>query len=356
MAKLTEINDIGEEEKETRESTPESEDKFPNNGEENENANEEQSVGEIEEKEEETEQEKQDENDKEGEEEEDNGNEDNENESKSSKEENGNVSEPEDGVFTIQEILKHKKHGRQMLFLVRWLGYGADADSWEPEDSFLDKACLRAYKTANNLNTSPASKAKHTRDRSVSSQRSSTGSSAKLTPRRSSGVSTKEEGGRSVSSHHSSTISTRVLTPRVAHAKEKAAAATATPSNKRDKGEADVKAESVRSKRQKVSPKKVSPKKEAVENEKKPEHGGKRYSAKIDEVTEAKLIPATIASKKSWDDYIESIKGVDNGYGDGVEDKNNLRVKLLWKDNILTGKEKYISARLGTVKEKCPKL
>ena len=54
--------------------------------------------------------------------------------------------------YTVECILDHKKWGRnQRRFLVRWLGYGPESDSWEPESYLCDVDALHEYKLANAL-------------------------------------------------------------------------------------------------------------------------------------------------------------------------------------------------------------
>ena len=40
--------------------------------------------------------------------------------------------------FEVERILDHRKRGRRMQFLVRWSGYGAEHDAWEPEDNLIN--------------------------------------------------------------------------------------------------------------------------------------------------------------------------------------------------------------------------
>src|SRR5438445_294699 len=37
-----------------------------------------------------------------------------------------------DPEWEIESIVAHKRHGRQLLFRVRWKGYGSEDDTWEP--------------------------------------------------------------------------------------------------------------------------------------------------------------------------------------------------------------------------------
>lgn len=52
-------------------------------------------------------------------------------------------------AYNIEKIVAHKQTrcgGRLMTsFLVRWEGYGAEQDSWEPEASMLDPVQLQEY-------------------------------------------------------------------------------------------------------------------------------------------------------------------------------------------------------------------
>ena len=57
-------------------------------------------------------------------------------------------------VDVVEEILRHKgcpKRRRSMQFLVRWLGFGPEYDSWEPWDNVRTCMALRDYLVAHKL-------------------------------------------------------------------------------------------------------------------------------------------------------------------------------------------------------------
>jgi hypothetical protein len=50
-----------------------------------------------------------------------------------------------EGVYRVECLLAVRPSGTTREFLVRWDGWGADADSWEPESSILDKGMVRMF-------------------------------------------------------------------------------------------------------------------------------------------------------------------------------------------------------------------
>jgi hypothetical protein len=36
--------------------------------------------------------------------------------------------------FRIEEVIKKKKVGKKLIYLVKWLGWGEDFNSWVPEE------------------------------------------------------------------------------------------------------------------------------------------------------------------------------------------------------------------------------
>jgi hypothetical protein len=54
--------------------------------------------------------------------------------------------------YVISAVIDHKRWGRtQRKYLVRWLGYGPESDSWEPESYLENTEALHLYKLANGL-------------------------------------------------------------------------------------------------------------------------------------------------------------------------------------------------------------
>ena len=55
-------------------------------------------------------------------------------------------------VYEIEDILKHRKRGRNYQFYVKWKGYPISEATWEPEGSFSeDGDMLSNYKTRHHL-------------------------------------------------------------------------------------------------------------------------------------------------------------------------------------------------------------
>ena len=49
-------------------------------------------------------------------------------------------------VYTVQHIVKHRKQSDGTIdFLVKWQGYDASHNSWEPQANILDPTVLRSY-------------------------------------------------------------------------------------------------------------------------------------------------------------------------------------------------------------------
>ena len=51
-------------------------------------------------------------------------------------------------MFLIDRILRSRERRGRSEFLVRWLGYGSDYDSWEPEAGLKKTDALREFKLA----------------------------------------------------------------------------------------------------------------------------------------------------------------------------------------------------------------
>ena len=48
-------------------------------------------------------------------------------------------------VFEIDRVVNHRGTPGHYEYLVRWKGYDANDDTWEPEAGFLDTQCIRTY-------------------------------------------------------------------------------------------------------------------------------------------------------------------------------------------------------------------
>ncbi len=51
----------------------------------------------------------------------------------------------EPDVYKVERILNDKLYKGERLYLVKWEGYPDSANSWEPEESFLDKSLITIY-------------------------------------------------------------------------------------------------------------------------------------------------------------------------------------------------------------------
>jgi len=49
-----------------------------------------------------------------------------------------------DDEYEFEEILDHRRAGRGYQFLVRWLGFGPEYDTWEPS-RYLPKVVVQEY-------------------------------------------------------------------------------------------------------------------------------------------------------------------------------------------------------------------
>ena len=48
-------------------------------------------------------------------------------------------------LYVVDYILGHKGHGDDRTYLVRWKGYGPEADTWEPVANFHTDECIKDY-------------------------------------------------------------------------------------------------------------------------------------------------------------------------------------------------------------------
>ena len=55
--------------------------------------------------------------------------------------------------FEVERILNHRKRARKWEYLVKWKGYGAHENSWEPESHMEhSEELLKSYKAAHAMN------------------------------------------------------------------------------------------------------------------------------------------------------------------------------------------------------------
>jgi len=54
--------------------------------------------------------------------------------------------------YEVESIVGHRHFGRSLQYLVRWLGYGPQHDTWEPAQGLRNAATLvRKYRESHNL-------------------------------------------------------------------------------------------------------------------------------------------------------------------------------------------------------------
>ena len=61
------------------------------------------------------------------------------------------VTEDGNEEFIVESIVDHRRRGRGFQYLVRWKGYGPDADSWLPGKECKDLAALDTYLAHNSV-------------------------------------------------------------------------------------------------------------------------------------------------------------------------------------------------------------
>lgn len=54
--------------------------------------------------------------------------------------------EKDDVCYEVEKLLKHRKKKNKLEFFVRWEGFGAEEDSWVPEDDLCCPDMLATYK------------------------------------------------------------------------------------------------------------------------------------------------------------------------------------------------------------------
>ena len=54
--------------------------------------------------------------------------------------------------YEVESIVGHRRSGKHLQYLVRWLGYGPQYDTWEPARGLRNAATLvRKYHESHNL-------------------------------------------------------------------------------------------------------------------------------------------------------------------------------------------------------------
>ena len=56
--------------------------------------------------------------------------------------------------FTVEEIVTHKREGRRLLYRIRWAGFTAEHDTWEPSKN-ISSELLRVYHDRNGGRSAP---------------------------------------------------------------------------------------------------------------------------------------------------------------------------------------------------------
>ncbi|KAI7873432.1 hypothetical protein K492DRAFT_112542, partial [Lichtheimia hyalospora FSU 10163] len=73
---------------------------------------------------------------------------------------------PADEIYEVEAIVDHKSHKDNFLYRVRWAGYDAEDDTWEPPEHFNDTSVITRYwKRRNPSNNIHHEKRKHRSDR-----------------------------------------------------------------------------------------------------------------------------------------------------------------------------------------------
>ena len=54
------------------------------------------------------------------------------------------MSEP---IYTVEKLVGRRVVRGRVKYLVRWLGYSKDQDTWEPAENILDQALIREFES-----------------------------------------------------------------------------------------------------------------------------------------------------------------------------------------------------------------